>query len=258
MVRVVRVLYNFIKQSYKAVPVFIVFGFWELITTCNLVSTALLPRFSSVIMRILELTWGGVLFQNISISLYRAFSGLALGILIGVVLGFGMATKKHIERFFYPIVTITFPIPKVALVPLVIVWLGVTDQAAIVIVFLGTLLPMLINAYHGVLSVDKKLLWSALSLGTRPDNIFRKVVIPASLPYILNGVKIALPTAFIVVISAEFVASRAGVGYLISGYGALGLYDYMFAVILIFIILCFLVDRIVAVLSKRLLRWYEG
>jgi len=258
MVRVAGVFYSFIKSFYKSFPVFIVFGFWELITLLNLVSTALLPRFSSVIIKIIELLYSGILLQNISVSLYRAFSGLAIGILAGVILGFSMATKRHIERFFYPIITITFPLPKVALAPLIIVWLGVTDQAAIFIVFLGTLLPIIVNTYYGVLSVDKRLLWSALSLGTPPNNLFRKVIVPASLPYILNGIKIALPTAFIVIISAEFVASRAGVGYLISGYGALGLYDYMFAVILIFIILCFIVDRIVAILSKRLLKWHGG
>ncbi|MEM3601440.1 MAG: ABC transporter permease [Candidatus Bathyarchaeia archaeon] len=258
MARAAEAFNNLLKSLYRAVPIFVIFGIWELISRFNLVSTSLLPSFYSVILKTIELIYNGILVRHVLVSLYRTFAGLALGILIGVILGFSMATKRHVKRFLDPIITITYPIPKVALVPLTMVWLGVTDQAAIFVVFLGTLLPIIINTYHGVQSVDKRLFWSALSLGTPQSKLFRKVIIPASLPYIFNGIKIALPMAFIVIISVEFVASRAGIGYLISGYGALGLYDYMFAVILIFVLLSFMADRGVTRLSRRFLRWHGG
>jgi len=96
-----------------------------------------------------------------------------------------------------------------------------------------------------------------MSLGTRERGLFRKVIFPATMPYIFNGIRVALPFSFIVVISVELVASKAGIGNLISGYGGLGIYDYMFAAILIFIVFSFAADRIAVRLMRRILQWYE-
>ncbi|MEM4297224.1 MAG: ABC transporter permease, partial [Nitrososphaerota archaeon] len=246
-----------LRASSKLVPIVMVIVVWEAITRMGLVSTQILPAFSSVLLAAMDLFYSGIVLYHLLISLYRAFGGLAIGIAIGIILGFGMATKKQVKRFFDPLVTLTYPIPKVALVPLTMVWLGVTDQAAIFVVFLACLLPMIVNTYHGVRSVDRVLIWTARSLGTTEQGLFRKVIVPASLPYIFNGIKIALPFSFIVVISVEFVASKAGMGNLIIGYGGLGIYDYMFAVILIFLIFAFAADRIASRLMARTLRWYE-
>jgi len=135
--------------------------------------------------------------------------------------------------------------------------LGVTDQAAILVIFLACLLPIVINTYHGVRGVDRVLVWSAKSLGTPERGLFRRIVIPASMPYIFNGIRIALPVSFIVVISVELVASKVGIGNLINGYGGLGVYDYMFATILIFVLVAFVADRLTVRVMRRILRWHE-
>lgn len=170
-------------------------------------------------------------------------------------MGFVMAFKKPVKDFLDPLVTLIYPLPKPALVPLTIVWFGVTHQAAIAVIFLGCLLPIIVNAYNGVLSVDTKLLWSARSLGSSSGNLFRRVIFPASLPYIFNGVQIALPMAFIVLIGVEFIASRAGIGFLISGYAAFGIYDYMFALILFFISFAFFVNQLLVKFKEHALKW---
>jgi ABC-type nitrate/sulfonate/bicarbonate transport system permease component len=216
-----------------------------------------LPTFSSVGAAAVDLIVSGTLAHHLVVSLYRALAGLALSVVAGVALGFGMAAHRPTERFFDPLVSLLYPLPKTALVPLTMVWLGVTDKAAVLVIFLAGLLPVVINTYHGVKSVERLLLWSARSLGTPERRLFARVVIPASMPYIWNGIRIALPISFIVVISVELVASKVGIGNLINGYGGLGVYDYMFATILVFVAVAFAADRCVVRLGRALLRWHE-
>jgi ABC-type nitrate/sulfonate/bicarbonate transport system permease component len=239
-----------------AAPIAVLLAGWELLTRTGLISPQVLPRFSSVGVAAVDLTVSGTLGHHLVVSLYRALAGLALSLVVGVVLGFGMAVSRQAERFFDPLVSLLYPLPKTALVPLTMVWLGVTDKAAILVIFLAGLLPIVVNTYHGVRSVDRVLIWSARSLGTPPRRLFARVVIPASLPYIWNGVRIALPISFIVVISVELVASKVGIGNLINGYGALGVYDYMFATILVFVAVAFVADRCAVGVGRRLLRWH--
>ena len=238
-------------------PIAALLAGWELLTRTGVISTQVLPTFSSVGAAAVDLLASGTLLHHLVVSLYRAFGGLALSILGGVALGFGMATSRPTERFFDPLASLLYPLPKTALVPLTMVWLGVTDKAAILVIFLAGLLPIVINTYHGVKSVERVLLWSARSLGTSERRLLARVVIPASMPYIWNGIRIALPISFIVVISVELVASKVGIGNLINGYGGLGVNDYMFATILIFVAVAFLADRGIVRLGQRFLRWHE-
>jgi NitT/TauT family transport system permease protein len=240
-----------------AAPLAVVLAGWELATRTGLISARILPPFSAVCRAGADLIASGELGHHLAVSLYRAFGGLAASIVAGVLLGFGMAANRHVRDFFDPLVSLVYPLPKTALVPLTMVWLGVTDKAAILVVFLACLLPMVVNTYHGIRSVDRVLLWSARSLGTGARGLFLRVVVPAAMPYIWNGIRIALPVSFIVVISVELVASRAGVGNLINGYGSMGVYDYIFATILVFVAVAFVADRCAVRLGRRVLRWHE-
>src|SRR5262245_468494 len=245
-----------VAAASSAAPIALLLAGWELLTRGGLVSAGVLPRFSSVGVAAFDLAVSGTLGHHLVVSLSRALGGLLLSLIVGVLLGFLMATSRHAERFFDPLVSLLYPLPKTALVPLTLVWLGVTDQAALLVVFLAALLPLVINTYHGVRSVDRVLIWSARSLGTSERRLFARVVVPASLPYIWNGLRIALPISFIVVISVELVASKVGIGNLINGYGALGVYDYMFATILLFVAVAFVCDRCAVSVGRRLLRWH--
>jgi ABC-type nitrate/sulfonate/bicarbonate transport system permease component len=246
-----------IAAASAAAPIVALLVVWELLARSGLVSPQVLPRFSSVGAAAADLAVSGTLAHHLVVSLYRALGGLLLSLLVGVPLGFAMATNRGAERFFDPLASLLYPLPKTALVPLTMVWLGVTDKAAILVIFLAGLLPIVINTYHGVRSVDRVLIWSARSLGTPRRRLFARVVVPASLPYIWNGVRIALPISFIVVISVELVASKKGIGNLINGYGALGVYDYMFAAVLVFVAVAFVADRLTVGLGRRLLGWHD-
>jgi ABC-type nitrate/sulfonate/bicarbonate transport system permease component len=252
-----RPLNTVVRASSRVVPILVLFAAWEVLTRVGLIGTQILPSFSAVCVAGADLLASGTLVQHLFVSLYRALGGLALSIVVGVSLGVGMARNRHVANFFDPLVSLVYPLPKTALVPLTMVWLGVTDRAAILVIFLAGLLPIVVNTYHGVRNVDRVLLWSARSLGTPARGLFRRVVIPAAMPYIFNGVRIALPVSFIVVISVELVASKVGVGNLINGYGGLGIYDYMFATILLFVVVAFVADRCAVRVGTGILRWHE-
>lgn len=245
-----------IAAASAVAPIAALSAGWEILTRAGLVSPQVLPTFSSVVVAAVDLAVSGTLGHHLVVSLYRALGGLVLSLVAGVLLGFAMATSRQAERFFDPLTSLLYPLPKTALVPLTMVWLGVTDKAAILVIFLAGLLPIVVNTYHGVRSVDRVLIWSARSLGTSERRLFARVVMPASLPYIWNGLRIALPISFIVVISVELVASKVGVGNLINGYGALGVYDYMFATILLFVAVAFVADRVTVGVGRRLLSWH--
>jgi ABC-type nitrate/sulfonate/bicarbonate transport system permease component len=246
-----------VKALASGAPILLVLAGWEGLTRSGAVSTQILPTFSSVVAAGLDLVGSGILAPHLVVSLYRAFGGLALSVLIGIGLGLGMATNRHVQNFFDPLVTLVYPLPKTALVPLTMVWLGVTDRAAILVVLLACLLPVVVNTYHGVRGVERALIWSARSLGTAEHRLFARVVIPAAMPSILTGIRIATPLAFIVVISVELVASKMGIGNLINGYGGVGAYDYMFATILLFVLVAFGTDRLAVRARRRILSWHE-
>ena len=241
----------------RGAPILVLLAGWELATRSGLISTQVLPTFSSVFVAAVDLIASGTLGRHLAVSLYRALGGLALSMLIGVALGLGMATSRRVENFFDPLVALIYPLPKTALVPLTMVWLGVTDRAAILVILLACLLPIVINTYHGVRAVERTLIWSARSLGTPTRGLFVRIVIPAAMPAILNGISIAIPLAFIVVISVELVASKVGVGNLINGYGGVGAYDYMFATIGTFVLVAFIADRLAVHVRSRILFWHE-
>jgi len=235
-------------------PLGIVVACWELVSGW-FVAEAVLPSPMTVGDRIVELVATGDVFSHLFISLVRISVGLGLSILVGVMLGIGMARSDSVENFFDVFLSMTYPIPKTALVPLAILWLGVGTQAAILIVFLACLLPIVLNAYNAAGEVDRNLLWSAKMMGTDGRSLLYKVVVPASIPEITTGIRQAVPIAFIALVSAELIASNQGIGYLILTSGQIGNYPTMFANIVIISAIAFVAVRGFEEARARVLVW---
>nr|WP_305148899.1 ABC transporter permease subunit [Halobellus inordinatus] len=178
-----------------------------------------------------------------------------MSILVGVLLGVGMARSDPVENFFDIFLSMTYPIPKTALVPLAILWLGVGTKTAILIVFLACLLPIVLNANNAAENVDQNLVWAAQMMGTDERSILYKIVFPATIPEIMTGVRQAVPIAFIALVSAELIASNAGMGYLILTSGQIGNYPTMFANIVIISAVAFVAVRAFEEARGRLLVW---
>jgi NitT/TauT family transport system permease protein len=244
---------TFIRYS----PLLLLAIAWELVARLHLVSSDALPTLSSVIVSWFDMIKDGELVTNGLSSLYRAGAGLALAIVIGGALGIFMAWWKPVNVLLAPIVEVFYPLPKSALIPVTVIWLGFGDGSKILLIFLGCMLPVTIGAFNGARSSDQTLLWSARCMGASRLRVLRDVVLPSAMPELLNGIRTALALSFILLVSAELIVAHRGFGYLIGVLGSNGTYDAMYAVVLTVAFLGFAADRIYLAITRRVLLWRE-
>jgi NitT/TauT family transport system permease protein len=241
----------------RYLPVVILLLIWQLISSFNLVSTAVLPSLPSVLEQGYDLLVSDDFWKSVLSSAYRGGVGLLLAIIIGAVLGIAMAWWRPIRYVSGPLVEIFYPLPKSALIPVTAVWLGLGDGSKILLIVLGCMLPVTIGAFNGARGAEQTLIWSARSLGASRWRTLVDVVVPSALPELLNGVRTALALSFILLVSAEMIASRNGLGYLIGFLGDGGNYEGMFAVVLVVAAIGFFADRVYLAFTGWVLRWRE-
>jgi ABC-type nitrate/sulfonate/bicarbonate transport system permease component len=245
------------KQVIRYLPLVLLAVAWELAARLELVSTTALPPLSDVIAAWIDMLKDGELVSNGASSLYRAAAGLGLSILIGGVLGIVMAWWKPVNVLLSPIVEIFYPLPKSALIPVTVIWLGFGDGSKILLIFLGCMLPVTIGAFNGARSSEQVLVWSARSMGAHKLRMLWDVVVPSAMPELLNGIRTALALSFILLVSSELIVAQKGFGYLIGSLGANGSYDAMYAVVLTVAFLGFAADRLYLLILKRAMAWRE-
>ena len=151
---------------------------------------------------------GGDLWINLGLTLYRAMAGFVIAAVGGIALGALMSRSRIVRWFFDPIISVGFPMPKIAFLPIIILWLGVYDVSKISIVVFDAIFPVVTATLAGIASVDKELLWSARNMGASEREMMWQIVLPAALPQILTGLQVALPISLIVAIIAEMVDGR--------------------------------------------------
>jgi NitT/TauT family transport system permease protein len=230
---------------------------WELVARAHLVSSSALPPLSHVVAAWVELLRSGDLITAAAASLYRGASGLVLAIAVGALLGIVMAWWRPVNVLMSPLVEMLYPMPKSALIPVTVIWLGFGDGSKILLIFLGCMLPVTLGAFNGARSSDRMLVWSARSMGASRLRMLWDVVVPSAMPELLNGVRTALALSFILLVSSELIVARQGLGYLIGYLGSDGDYEPMFAVVLTVAFLGFAADRLYMVLVRRVLAWRD-
>jgi len=156
-----------------------------------------------------------------------------------------------------PLVEIFYPLPKSALIPVTVIWLGFGDGSKILLIFLGCMLPVTVGAFNGARSSEQVLVWSARSMGANKLRMLWDVVVPSAMPELLNGIRTALALSFILLVSSELIVAQKGFGHLIGFLGANGSYDAMYAVVLTVAFLGFAADRIYLLILKRAMAWRE-
>jgi len=236
-------------------PLLLLALIWEALSRSGLIDAQMLPPFSEVMHALFGLLRSGDLLSNAAASLSRAAIGFVLAVICGGTLGAGMALVGWIERAMDPIVQIFTPLPKSALIPLVLVWFGLGDTSKTFLVFLGCLQPMILATYNGLRGVDAVLGWSARSLGATHVQVVWEVMFPAALPQLLTGLRTALAFMFLLMVSSELIIATNGLGYLIGNFGDEGSYAEMFATILVVTMIGFIADRVFLAVSDHLLRW---
>ena len=243
-----------VAQSFfsRSAPLLFLAVLWEFVSRAGLVSASALPALSDVLAVFVSEHARDLAWQT-WLSLARGAIALAFAIPFGIAAGILIAWYLPVRIILNPLLQCLYPMPKVALIPLTIIWLGIGNLSKISLIFVGALVPIIMSAYQGARSVEKTLLWTARSLGARERDVLREVVLPAALPEILNGVRTALALVFILIVAGEFVIANNGVGNLINLWGQAGQYPSMFAGVLTISAAGFVADRIFVALSNRLL-----
>ncbi|HTP82812.1 MAG TPA: ABC transporter permease [Alphaproteobacteria bacterium] len=248
---------NLLATAWRYTPILLLVLIWEGGTRLGIISKWALPTFDSVAVAWFDLLESGDLIVNGAASLMRGAAGLGLAIVIGAVLGILMAWIKPVRILFNPIVQVFYPIPKSALIPIMMLWLGFGHMSKIMLIFLGCMLPVTLSAFNGARGVDHVLIWSARSLGASWRAVLWEVITPGAMPEILAGIRTSIALSFVLLVSSELIVSREGLGYLIGWLGDGGVYNGMFAVVLTVAGLGFAADRLYLMLMRRLLVWRE-
>lgn len=225
-------------------PLLILALIWEVMARTGVLPADLGPSPWQTLQALSILYAEGDLLIHAGISFWREFTGFLASCVLGTALGVSMARIDWVRTVFRPLVTFLYPMPKSALIPLLLLWFGIGHMSKIAAIFLGCLLPIVTSSFNGARGVNPQLIWSAQSLGTSNTAILWKIVLPAALPDILSGIRIALSLSWLLLVSAELLISRSGLGYLISYTGESGDYPSMFAAILTVVCIGFLADRI--------------
>jgi len=229
---------------------------WEGFARSGAVTPFMLPAPSTVIDRIWSDAVAGDLWINMYQTLYRAFAGFAIAAVVGIALGFTMARSRIAHWFFDPIISVGFPMPKIAFLPIVGLWLGLFDVSKIFMVTLDAVFPVITATLVGIAAVERELLWSARNMGASEREVLRQVVLPAALPQIMTGLQVALPIALIVAVVTEMVMGGYGLGGAMMTASRFANSPGVFAGIVEIAVVGYAVVKGMAMLRRRLLLWH--
>jgi ABC-type nitrate/sulfonate/bicarbonate transport system permease component len=230
----------------------VVLAAWELFGYLGKLPSYLIPP-SLIATTTWDMVLSGELWRNSRDTLLRALAGYALGGACGVAMGLLAGIARPVERFYEPIISLTYPVPKIVVLPVLIAWLGAGNASKIAVITAAVFYPTFINALYGAKAVNHILVWSARNMGASRLQVFRKVVLPSALPQVLTGLRIGLALAFIVVVASEMQNSRSGLGHLIITAEDNIRFDLMYAAIVAIGLIGFAGDRLLVHLRRRVL-----
>jgi len=228
---------------------------WETAARSGRWSKLLFPSLTSVLNEVLAFFTSSAMLMEAWVSLSRALGGFALAALVGIVLGVIMGRSRTVAELLDPLFSGTYAVPKLALFPIFIFVFGIGSLSKVALVFLECLYPIVIMTYAGARDVNRALLWSAQNMGASRAAILRRVVIPATAPFIFAGFRVAVPVAMIVVVITEMVSSADGLGYRVIYAMASLRTDRMLAVVVVIAALGYLLDKAVVLARDRLIYW---
>ena len=228
---------------------------WELICQSGVVSSLFLPAPSAIINALLEMIADGEIGVSLAASLYRILAGFFVGSLIGLAVGLVTGTSALMDKIGTSIVNAIYPIPKIALLPLFILWLGIGELSKVTIIALGVFFPVAMNTYSGVKNVDTLLLKVAASFNASWWMTMKSVVLPNALPMIFAGLRLAAGTSLLLLVAAEMIAAQVGIGALILHYGDLMITDKLMAGVIVLSLLGLVFNLILQFVERKAIPW---
>lgn len=248
--------YTVIRWAGKTLSIAIVLLLWQIISG-SLISVEILPPVTTIGGEFTRLARGPELLTNLGTTLFRGGASIILATVMAVPLGVWMARNERVKQNVDPVIAISYPVPKAPLIPLMVFWLGMGNTSRIILGVIGAVLPIILSSYNAASSVNRELLWVARSMGvSRVEEIY-KIVVPASLPQILTGVRIGLIFSFVIVVASEMILANSGLGFMVAEYGAFGQYESLFAIVFWITALVAGIDRLYLLVSNYLLRWSD-
>jgi ABC-type nitrate/sulfonate/bicarbonate transport system permease component len=230
---------------------------WEIFARSGKVTAFMLPPFSTVAERIYADAIGGELWRNLWVTMFRAITGFAIAAVGGIALGAMMARSRIVRWFFDPIISVGFPMPKIAFLPIIILWLGLYDVSKISIVVFDAIFPVVTATLAGLAGVEKELIWSGRNMGASERELMWQIALPAALPQILTGLQVALPIALIVAIIAEMAMGGYGLGGAMMSASRFADSRGVFAGIVEIAIVGYALIKAMALIRRRLLVWHQ-
>lgn len=228
---------------------------WQVCSSVGLLSKDILPAPSDVLSSAWRITKTGELFEHIQISFTRAIVGFLIGGTIALLLGLLNGMSPTARRYLDTAIQMFRNIPHLALIPLVILWLGIGEEAKVFLVAIGVFFPIYVNTYHGIISVDKGLIEMGNVYGLSKSKLLVHVILKGALPSILVGVRYALGVMWLTLIVAETVAADSGIGYMAMHAREFFQTDVIIVAVLLYAILGKVADSAARLLEKRLLSW---
>lgn len=231
---------------------------WEAGARAGWLSTRVLPEPVAVVRAAWSLVASGEMWANVKVSTWRALLGFAIGGGIGLALGLATGLSKTAEVALDSTIQMIRNIPALAMIPLVILWFGIDEQAKLFLVALGVFFPIYINTYHGIRSVDASLIEMAKSYGVRGFALYRDVILPGALPSILVCVRFALGLMWVMLIVAETISAQSGIGYMTMNAREFLQTDVVVVGILLYAVLGKLADVLAKWIERATLRWHPA
>src|SRR3954447_11595079 len=245
-----------LSQALPALAVFaaLITLWWAVVVATQ---SVIFPTPLQVVTGAYELVQDGTLWEHIGASLFRVGAGFLLAVVLAVPLGLWMGWVNGAYLTLNPLFQMLRPISPIAWIPIAILWFGVGDVSPIFLIFLSSVFPMIVQTVAVVHTIERRYLWAAANFGVSRHTLFRRVVIPAVLPQIIVGMRIGLGVAWLVVVAAEMIALRSGLGYLIiDSRNAGNRYDLVIAGMIIIGVIGLMLDGAMRLLEKlKSVRW---
>ena len=249
---------GFRPRSHTAfsLAVFVVLiALWEAGSRTGVIPPLVLPAPSEAFAAFMELVDSGLLLKHLAASLQRLLIGWSLGTLLGVFVGLLIGLFTVARTGLSPLVSAIFPIPKIALLPLFIIWFGIGEGSKVATILFGTFFPTVIATYGGVDNVDRNLIRMAQSFGLSWGSIVRKIILPGAMPAILSGARISGSIAIILLVAAEMIGAEYGIGAYILLAGSLMATDQLIAGVAMLSVMGLTFSWLIGLAERYLLRW---
>jgi ABC-type nitrate/sulfonate/bicarbonate transport system permease component len=241
----------------RIASVVVLLAAWEILARSGTFTHYQLPALSDVIARIWSDAWSGDLWINTALTLYRALTAFAICTVFGVMIGMAMSRNAVANWFFDPIISVGFPMPKIAFLPVVILWLGVYDVSKITIIVVDAIFPVIAATVIAIQGVERELLWSARNMGANNRELLTQIVLPAAMPQIMTGLQVALPLSLIVAVVAEMLMGGYGLGGAMMTASRFANSTGVFAGIVEIAVVGYCLVKTMALIRRRLLIWHQ-